>query len=115
MSSTVLQVSQAKRAEEKDMSDEKALTELIEEVVDQGATTVEEIHRGIAEMPLGVLEQLGLLERTTTEVRRIQDVSLGAIYGLIRDVNHKVAGLATELLERRAPSGDPDPDADAEG
>lgn len=90
------------------MSDEKALTQLIEEVVDQGATTVEEIHRAIAEMPLGVLEQLGLLERTTSEVRRIQDVSLGAIYGLIRDVNHKVAGLAGELLEGRPSAADAD-------
>ncbi len=83
------------------MSDEKALSELIEEVVDQGATTVEEIHRAIAEMPLGVLDELGLLERTTKDVRRVQDASIGAIYGLIRDVNHKVAGLAAELLEGR--------------
>ena len=30
------------------MSDERALTELIEEIVDKGATTVEEIHRAIA-------------------------------------------------------------------
>jgi signal transduction histidine kinase len=86
------------------MSDEKELTQRIEEVVDQGATTVEEIHRSIAEMPLDVLERLGLLEQTTSEVRRIQDASLGAIYGLIRDVNHKLAGLAGDLLEQR-PSG----------
>jgi hypothetical protein len=90
------------------MSDDKALTQLIEEVVDQGATTVEEIHRAIADMPLGVLEQLGMLERTASEVRRIQDVSLGAIYGLIRDVNHKVSGLAGDLLERSSSGGDVD-------
>lgn len=88
------------------MSDEKALTTLIEEVVDHGATTVEEIHRAIAEMPLGVLDELGVLERTTREVRHIQDVSLGAIYGLIRDVNHKVAGLAGDLLAQRSSSDD---------
>jgi uncharacterized membrane protein len=91
---------------EENMSDEKALTQLIEEVVDQGATTVEEIHRAIADMPLGVLERLGLLEHTTSEVRRIQDVSIGAIYGLIREVNHKVAGLAGDLLEPPASGGD---------
>lgn len=87
------------------MSEEKALSERIEEAVDQGATAVEEIHRAIADMPLGVLEKLGLLERTTREVRRIQDVSLGAIYDMVRDVNHNVAGLAKELVED-APSGD---------
>ena len=81
------------------MSDAKALSARIEEAVDQGATTVEEIHRAIADMPLGVLERLGLLERTAGEVRRIQDVSIGAVYGLVRDINHKVAELAGDLLE----------------
>lgn len=88
------------------MSDDRALTQLIEEVVDEGATTVEEIHRAIADMPLSVLEKLGLMERTATEVREIQDVTLGAIYDLIRDVNHKVADLARDLLEERSASGE---------
>lgn len=82
------------------MSNERALSARIEEAVDQGATAAEEIHRAIADMPLGVLEKLGLLERTTRDVRRIQDVSVGAVYDLVRDVNHKVAGLVEELVGR---------------
>jgi hypothetical protein len=31
----------------------------------------------------------------------VQDSSIGAIYDLIRDVNHKVAQLSGELLEKR--------------
>ena len=81
------------------MREEKALSELVRDVVDQGATTVEEIHRAIADMPISVLEQLGLLEATTAEVRRIQDVSIGAIYGLVRDINEKVAKFAAEYLD----------------
>lgn len=83
------------------MSDEKKLTELIEEAVDKGATTVEEIHRSIAELPITILERAELFESTTGEVKRLQDASIGAIYDLIRDVNHKVAQLAVELLEQR--------------
>ena len=84
-----------------EMSDEKALTELVEEAVEKGATTVEEIHRSIADLPFTVLERLGLFEETTSEVRNVQETSIGAIYDLIRDINHKVGKLATELLEQR--------------
>ncbi len=95
------------------MSDEKALTELIEEMVNKGASTVEDIHREIADLPIVVLERLGLLERTAADVRRIQDTSIGAIYDLIRDINHKVAELAGELLKQRVDAGASD-EADAE-
>ena len=84
------------------MSDERKLTELIEEAVDKGATTVEEIHRSIAELPVTILERAELFQTTAGEVKRLQDVSIGAIYDLIRDVNHKVAQLAVELLDQRA-------------
>ena len=70
------------------------------EIVDKGATTAEEIHRAIAEMPLNVLEKLELFPLTTSEVRKIQDLSIGAIYDLIRDVNQKVAHLSADLLEQ---------------
>ena len=85
------------------MSDEIVLSEMVRDAVDQGATTVEEIHRAIADLPLTVLERLGLFEATASEVRRVQETSIGAIYDLIRDVNHKVAKLATELLAERPP------------
>jgi hypothetical protein len=83
------------------MSDDRTLSEQIEVMVDKGATTAEEIHRAIAELPLNVLERLDLFEQATSEVRKVQDTSIGAIYDLIRNVNHKVAQLSGELLERR--------------
>jgi hypothetical protein len=89
-----------------DMRNEKALTELVEEAVEKGATTVEEIHRSIADLPLTVLERLGLFEETTSEVRKVQDTSIGAIYDLIRNINHKVGTLATDLLQQRKGSGE---------
>ena len=91
------------------MRNDKALSELIEDAVNQGATSVEEIHRSIADLPLTVLERLGLFERVTEEVRRVQEVSIGAIYDLIRDVNHQVAQLAEEVLEERRPDQPPRP------
>ncbi len=88
------------------MSDPRALTELIEDAVDKGASTVEEIHKRIAETPLSVLERIGLAERTTRDVQGIQNESIGAVYELIRDVNHSVGRLARELLAEREPDRD---------
>ena len=79
----------------------KGLVERVEETVDRGATTAEEIHRAIADLPLGTLERLRVDHQTVGEVRRIQDQTLGAIYDLVRDVNHKLARFAAELVEQR--------------
>jgi uncharacterized NAD-dependent epimerase/dehydratase family protein len=84
------------------MSEAKELTELIEDAVNKGANTVEQIHREIADLPLTVLERIGLFERTTSDVRRVQDASIGAVYDVIRDVNFLVTKLAGDLLEQRA-------------
>ena len=83
--------------------DGKELTELIEGAIDRGASSVEEIHRSIANLPLQVMESLGLFERTARDVKRIQDESIGAVYDGIRRVNREVGRLAADLLESREP------------
>ena len=85
------------------MEEAKALTEWIEDAVDKGATSVEEIHRKIADLPLSALERAGLFERTASDVRSLQEASIGAVYDVIRDVNHEVTKLARELLAERTP------------
>jgi hypothetical protein len=75
------------------------LTELVHEAVEKGATSVEEIHRAIADLPLDILERLELFEGTVTEVRRVQDQTLGAIYDLIRGLNDEVSKIASEALQ----------------
>ena len=85
------------------MADQKALSERIEEAVNEGATSAEEIHRRIADLPLTALERVGLFERTAADVRKLNEASIGAVYDLIRDVNHEVTKLAGELLERAQP------------
>ena len=76
------------------------LLRVVEEVIDKGATTAEEIHRAVGELPISVLEGLGL-EETASRAKSVQDRSIGAIYKLIREVNHQVTGLATDLLAMR--------------
>ena len=75
------------------------LARLVEEMIDKGADTAEEIHRAVLELPVTVLEDLGL-EEAAGGVKKIQDSSVGAIYKLIHDINHNIADLASDLLEQ---------------
>jgi hypothetical protein len=79
----------------------------IEETVDRGATTAEEIHRVIADMPFETLGRLGVLEPSHSEIKRIHDDTVSAVYDLVRQVNRKLARFAHELIEDR----DAPPDA----
>ena len=80
---------------------DETLSGWIRDAVDRGATSVEEIHKAIADLPLDVLERNGLFEETAAEVRKIQDRSIGAVYDVIREVNERVAELASELTSPR--------------
>jgi phosphopentomutase len=86
------------------VDDDQKLTRLIEEFIDKGANTAEEINRAVLDLPVTVLDSLGL-EDTANEVKKVQDSSIGAIYNLIHEINHKVADLATDLLEQRRGNG----------
>jgi histone H3/H4 len=84
------------------MTGKKTLTKLIQDEIDKGATTVEEIHKAIADLPLKVLEESDLLKAPAKEVRRVQDHTIGAIYDVIREVNEKIGSFASELLAEAA-------------
>lgn len=81
----------------------KRIADFVQEAIDDGATTVEEIHKRIAAVPITALERMDLFGKNTLQdVRRIQEASLGAVYDAIRDVNRQVAKLAKQLLARPA-------------
>ena len=77
----------------------EAVKDLIQEAVDKGATSVEQIHRTIADLPLSALEQRGLLGAEGKSARTLVDSSIGAVYDTIRTVNRQVGELASELFE----------------
>jgi len=92
-------MAQRKAGKARKTSDEQTLTRLVEDMIDKGADTAEEINRAILDLPVTMLENLGLQD-TADGVAKVQDSSIGAIYKLIRDINHEVADLAADLLEQ---------------
>ena len=93
------------KSEKRDVRKEaRRIADLVQREVDQGAKSVEEIHRSIAAMPLDVLERLDIFEKTVKDVRKVQAASIGAVYDVIHKVNHEVNRLAKELIDGRAES-----------
>jgi hypothetical protein len=62
----------------------------IHDLVNEVTTTVEDLHRSIAELPLTFLESVKPLEEPIKEIRDVQARSITAIYGLIRRINDRV-------------------------
>ena len=84
------------------MSHESDFFRRIEDVVDRAATSVQSIHQSIADLPFEVLERNGLWVETSSELRDVQVRTLGAIYDVVRSVNHRVGDIASDLLDDRS-------------
>jgi hypothetical protein len=82
----------------------KALARLIEDIIEEGANSAEDIHRAVLDLPVTMLENLGL-KSTSKNMKKVQDSSIGAVYKLIHEINHEVANLATRLLDKHAKAG----------
>lgn len=80
------------------------LLEWIEEAIDRTTTSIEEIHKSIAAIPLSVMRDSGFFAQTAEGVSDLQERSIGAVYDAVRGVNRRVVGLASELL--RPPGAD---------
>ena len=76
----------------------REISDLIHDAIATGATSVEEIHKSIAELPLEVLEEVEPLRKVAREVRQAQDRSISAVYRLIRKVNDQVQKLGADVL-----------------
>ena len=96
-------MTQGKRTKGDRGAEAKRLVDLVQREIDDGATSVEEIHKAIANLPLDILDRLDVFEDTAKGARKVQEASIGAMYDVIRKVNDEVGRLAKELLTGRPP------------
>ncbi|MFA6451313.1 MAG: hypothetical protein WCX65_17705 [bacterium] len=78
----------------------KDLKDLVQEMVDKGATSVEDVHKSIAALPLEVLESISGLEDSAKGIKEIQQKTIGGVYDIIRKVNSKVAEIAEDIINK---------------
>ena len=78
----------------------EAIKDLIQEAVDKGATTVEQIHKVIAGMPLDALAKRGLLQtEEADEIKQANEATIGVVYDAIRRINREIGELASSVFE----------------
>jgi len=75
------------------------LKDLIQEAVDRGATSVEQIHQSIADLPFEALERMGLLDSDGLGLRDTQTRTIGLVYDAIRRINREVGELISDQFE----------------
>ncbi|MBF0118617.1 MAG: hypothetical protein HQK79_07255 [Desulfobacterales bacterium] len=76
------------------------IKELVQDAVDKGATSVEQVHLMIANLPFDILDKVNMSTPATEKVQRFQERTIGNIYDLIRTLNKKVGEIATEILQK---------------
>ncbi len=72
------------------------LKDMIQEAIEDGATTVEEVHQHIAGLPFEALEKMGLFEEQADSLKEKQRKTIGMVYDTIRKINQDIGGLISE-------------------
>ena len=75
------------------------LKDTIQGALDRGATSVEQGHQYIAELPFEALEKSGLMEQDRFALRDRQRRTIGMVYNAIRTINAQVGALISDQFE----------------
>ena len=74
------------------------LKDMIQNAIDRGATTVEEVHKAIAAIPFDLAQKNGLFEEDADKAKEATLQSIGYVYDTIREVNQIVGDLANDMF-----------------
>jgi polyhydroxyalkanoate synthesis regulator phasin len=75
------------------------IKDLVQQAIDRGATSVEQIHQYIADLPFEALEKSGLIEEDPMQLREKQRRTIGVVYDAIRRINSEVGTFISEQIE----------------
>lgn len=75
------------------------LKDMIQEAIERGANSVEQVHQFIAELPLDALEKTGLMDDERLKLKAKQRNTIGMVYDAIRRINREVGQLISDQFE----------------
>lgn len=74
------------------------LKDTVQEAVDNGATSVEQVHQYIAALPFETLEKLGFFEEHASNLKGKQADTIGIAYDAVRAINKQVGQIFTDIF-----------------
>lgn len=81
------------------VADLTEIQKVVKDAIDKGATSVEQVHRSVAKMPLKYLAQIEGTKSAAKDAGDIQDKTIGHVYNLIQTVNDNVYSIAGDILK----------------
>jgi predicted RecB family endonuclease len=78
----------------------KSLKDAVQQAIDSGATTVEEVYMKVSRLPFEQLARIAAIEGVVKKARTRHDRSVAQMYDAIRKINKRVGQLADQALRR---------------
>jgi hypothetical protein len=75
------------------------IKDLVQQAIDRGAASVEQIHQYVADLPFEALERSGLLTDDRLGLRQAQQRTIGMVYEAIRRINDEVGRFVSDQIE----------------
>ncbi len=75
------------------------LKDIVQQAVERGATSIEQIHQHVADLPFEGLDKAGLLDPRSRGLRDKQARTVGAVYDAIRRINREIGQLISDQIE----------------
>lgn len=73
--------------------------DMIQQAIDKGATSVEQIHQYVADLPFEGLERAGLLDENAGKLREKKSRTIGMVYDAIRRINQQIGTMISDQFE----------------
>ena len=71
---------------------------MVQDAINNGATTVEDVHKKIATMPLAALKNVEGMGAVGQSMEDLTHMTIGTVYDTIRQVNDQVGQVAKQML-----------------
>jgi len=75
------------------------ISETIQQAIDRGVRSVEQIHQSVAALPFDALARSGVYGDRHWRLRRRQERTIGAIYQAVRRINAEVGRFVSNQIE----------------